>query len=63
MTITGLTTFFTSLTSAPLVTMTVPGAMILRPSGYCWLKDSESFPVGTLRPSSQQKSLRACTPA
>jgi hypothetical protein len=60
-TITGLTVFFTSLTSAPLVTITVPGAMIFLPSGYCWVSESESLPVGTFSPRLQQKSLRACT--
>ena len=61
MTITGLTVLRTSFTSAPEVTMTVPGAIIFEPLGYCWLNESESFPVGTLRWSEQQKSDNACT--
>lgn len=58
----GETTFFTSLTSPPALTMTVPGEMIFSPPGYCWLMDKESFPVGTLISKAQQKSDKACTP-
>ena len=57
----GETTLRMSLTSPPLVTMTVPGEMIFSPLGYCWLRDRESLPVGTLTPMAQQKSERALT--
>ena len=58
---TGDTTLRISLTSPPEVTMTVPGAMILSPLGYCWLMERESLPVGTFTFNWQQKSLRAST--
>ena len=60
---TGETTLRISLTSPPELTITVPGLIILLPSGYFWVIDSESFPVGTLTCNSQQKSDRAFTPA
>ena len=60
---TGLTTLRMSLTSPPALTITVPGDMIFSPLGYCWVRLSESLPVGTLMCRSQQKSLSALTPA
>ena len=59
----GDTTFLMSLTSPPLLTMTVPGEMIFSPLGYCWLSERESLPVGTLMRSFRQKLARASTAA
>ena len=61
LTSTGETTWRTSLISPPLVTMTVPGEIILSPLGYCWVRERESFPVGTFTPIAQQKSDNALT--
>ena len=58
---TGETTFFMSDTSPPAETITVPGEITFSPLGYFCVIDRESFPVGTLICSAQQKSLNAFT--
>ena len=60
---TGETILRMSFTSPPAETITVPGLIILLPSGYFWVIESESLPVGTLISSAQQKSLNALTAA
>ena len=60
-TMTGETTFLMSETSPPAETMTVPGLMIFSPFGYFCVIERESFPVGTLICSAQQKSDNAFT--
>ena len=37
--------------------------MIFSPLGYCWVKESESLPVGTFTWMAQQKSDNAFTPS
>ena len=48
-------------TSCLLYTSTVPGEITFSPFGYFCVIDKESFPVGTLICSAQQKSLNAFT--
>src|SRR5574344_2590868 len=43
--------------------MPVPGDTIFSPLGYCWLRESESLPVGTFTFRAQQKSDSAFTPS
>ncbi|MPM79874.1 hypothetical protein SDC9_126916 [bioreactor metagenome] len=59
-TITGLTVFFTSVTSPAAEMMTVPGEKTFS-SPYFWVIDKESLPVGMLIPKEQAKSLQAST--
>ena len=60
-TITGLTVFLMSETSAPAEIMTVPGENTFVPSGYFWVIERLSFPVGMFIPSTLANSLQAST--
>src|SRR6266542_5345624 len=59
--ITGVTDLRMCVTSADDEMITVPGEYTTSPSGYFWVIDRESLPVGILMPRAMEKSLAAFT--
>ncbi len=59
--ITGSTIFLISDTSPTAEIITVPGANTTELSGYFWVMERESFPVGILSPKAMEKSDAAFT--
>ena len=57
----GVTIFLMSLTSPDAVMITVPGDITCLPSGYFWVIESESLPVGMLMPRAIANLLAAST--